>query len=58
MQIITLFPVEKGRTPLVVRFSADNGNSWNDEFVLEREPGEYSYPAVIGIGVDYLVNGL
>ncbi|MEF3306020.1 sialidase family protein [Paenibacillus sp. GYB003] len=43
-------PVEKGRTPLVVRFSADNGSSWNDEFVLEREPGEYSYPAVIGCG--------
>ncbi|WP_170318289.1 sialidase family protein [Paenibacillus thalictri] len=35
------------RTPLVVAFSRDNGLTWQDEVVLEDEPGEYSYPAVI-----------
>lgn len=34
------------RTPLNVAVSAD-GKTWNDVFVLETEPGEYSYPAVI-----------
>jgi predicted neuraminidase len=35
------------RTPLVVRFSTDNGLTWADEFVLESESGEFSYPAII-----------
>lgn len=35
------------RTPLVVRFSTDNGRSWANEFTLEDEPGEYSYPAIV-----------
>jgi predicted neuraminidase len=38
------------RTPLVIRFSRDNGDSWSDEIVLEHEPGEYSYPAIIAEG--------
>jgi len=38
------------RTPLVVRFSSDNGMSWGGEFVLEKEPGEYSYPAIVADG--------
>lgn len=38
------------RTPLVVRFSADNGAIWDGEFVLEDEPGEYSYPAIVARG--------
>lgn len=35
------------RSPLVVSFSTDNGRTWVEPYVLEREPGEYSYPAVI-----------
>ncbi|AHG92466.1 WD40-like beta Propeller containing protein (plasmid) [Gemmatirosa kalamazoonensis] len=34
------------RTPLNVALSTD-GASWTDALVLERDPGEYSYPAVI-----------
>jgi len=36
----------KGRTPLNVALSSD-GKVWSAALVLEREPGEYSYPAVI-----------
>jgi predicted neuraminidase len=36
----------KGRTPLNVAISRD-GKKWNIAHVLESEPGEYSYPAVI-----------
>ncbi|HVJ69480.1 MAG TPA: sialidase family protein [Caulifigura sp.] len=36
----------KGRTPLNVATSKD-GQSWNAALVLESEPGEYSYPAII-----------
>ena len=36
----------KGRTPLNVAISRD-GKTWEAALVLEREPGEYSYPAVI-----------
>jgi predicted neuraminidase len=36
----------EGRSPLNVALSRD-GKSWNATLVLEREPGEYSYPAVI-----------
>lgn len=36
----------KGRTPLNVAISAD-GQTWQAALVLEHEPGEYSYPAVI-----------
>lgn len=43
-------PVTRHRTPLVLRFSSDNGQTWGDEFVLEDEPGEYSYPAVLCVG--------
>lgn len=37
---------EKGRTPLNVAVSRD-GKVWEAALVLESEPGEYSYPAVI-----------
>ncbi|MGC1276401.1 MAG: sialidase family protein [Planctomycetaceae bacterium] len=37
---------EKGRTPLNVAISSD-GKAWEMVAVLEDEPGEYSYPAVI-----------
>jgi predicted neuraminidase len=36
----------KGRTPLNVALSRD-GSAWTTVHVLENEPGEYSYPAVI-----------
>jgi predicted neuraminidase len=37
---------ETERTPLNVAVSAD-GKTWTDLIVLEKDPGEYSYPAVI-----------
>lgn len=36
----------RGRTPLNVAVSAD-GKTWQAAAVLENQPGEYSYPAVI-----------
>jgi predicted neuraminidase len=36
----------QGRTPLNVAISRD-GTTWDEALVLERDPGEYSYPAVI-----------
>lgn len=39
-------PVRKGRTPLAVAVSRD-GRDWRQVIVLEDQPGEYSYPAVI-----------
>jgi len=45
---------EKGRTPLNLAVSRD-GKLWEAALVLEREPGEYSYPAVIQ-GGDGLVH--
>jgi predicted neuraminidase len=36
----------KGRTPLNVALTRD-GRTWEAAHVLEAEPGEYSYPAVI-----------
>lgn len=38
--------VEKGRSPLNLAISRD-GKTWRPGPVLEHEPGEYSYPAVI-----------
>ncbi len=35
------------RTPLNLTFSDDDGKTWGTHYVLEDEPGEYSYPAVI-----------
>ena len=37
----------KGRTPLNIAFSIDNGKNWGKPFVLEDGPSEYSYPAII-----------
>jgi predicted neuraminidase len=44
--LIVYNPTERGRTPLAVATSTD-GKSWQPSVVLENEPGEYSYPAVI-----------
>ncbi|TBL73901.1 sialidase family protein [Paenibacillus thalictri] len=38
------------RTPLVLTVSGDNGLTWGHELVLEDEPGEYSYPAIVAEG--------
>ncbi len=35
------------RTPLNLAFSDDDGKTWGTAYVLEEEPGEYSYPAII-----------
>jgi predicted neuraminidase len=40
-------PTHVGRTPLVLAISSDDGQTWKTVKVLEDEPGEYSYPAVI-----------
>jgi predicted neuraminidase len=39
-------PTTKGRSPLDVAISPD-GKTWKTALVLEDQPGEYSYPAVI-----------
>ncbi|PZT52292.1 sialidase family protein [Paenibacillus silvae] len=43
---ISGYSTESPRTPLVVAFSNDNGETWGHEWVLEDEPGEYSYPSI------------
>lgn len=43
------------RTPIVLSTSGDNGRTWKQELVLEDEPGEFSYPAVISDGKDIFV---
>ncbi len=45
---------QTARTPLNVALSAD-GTAWRSALVLEDEPGEYSYPAVI-VASDGLVH--
>jgi len=37
----------KGRTPLSLAVSADDGVTWKQVLTLEDGPGEYSYPALI-----------
>jgi predicted neuraminidase len=39
-------PTTSARTPLCAAVSSD-GRAWKNVLTLEREPGEYSYPAVI-----------
>ncbi len=38
------------RTPLVLKISQDNGHTWDYEYVLEKDEGEYSYPAIVSRG--------
>lgn len=45
-QLLVYNHTPKGRTPLNVAVSND-GKAWQAALVLENEPGEYSYPAVI-----------
>jgi predicted neuraminidase len=44
--VLVCNPVARGRTPLAV-FVSTEGRDWKQAVVLEDEPGEYSYPAVI-----------
>jgi predicted neuraminidase len=45
-QLIVYNHTSRGRTPLNVAVSRD-GKAWEGALVLESQPGEYSYPAVI-----------
>ena len=45
-QLIVYNHANRGRSPLNVALSLD-GKTWQAALVLESEPGEYSYPAVI-----------
>ena len=45
-QLVVYNHTREGRSPLNVALSRD-GRSWDAALVLERDPGEYSYPAVI-----------
>jgi predicted neuraminidase len=45
-QLLVYNHTSDGRTPLNVAVSRD-GKLWEAALVLEREPGEYSYPAVV-----------
>ena len=50
-------PTTKGRTPICVLLSTDNGQTWPRRLDLETDEGEYSYPAIIttqtGIAITY-----
>ncbi|MCZ2341957.1 MAG: exo-alpha-sialidase [Bacteroidales bacterium] len=46
-QLLVYNHTTRGRTPLNVAVSTDDGQTWKSAAVLETEPGEYSYPAVI-----------
>lgn len=43
------------RTPLIISLSSDNGLNWKELCVLEDEPGEYSYPAIVAKGDEIFV---
>ncbi len=38
---------ERGRSPLHIARSTDDGKNWSAPLMLESNPGEYSYPSVI-----------
>lgn len=46
-QLLVYNHTTRNRTPLNVAVSTDDGKTWKAAAVLETEPGEYSYPAVI-----------
>jgi len=45
-------PTHRGRTPLILSMSSDEGATWKLVKTLEDAPGEYSYPAIIQAGDD------
>lgn len=38
---------ERGRSPLHIARSTDDGKTWSEPLMLESNPGEYSYPSVM-----------
>lgn len=38
------------RSPLVLRLSRDNGQTWDDELLLDEGISQYSYPAIVAGG--------
>ncbi|HMF92790.1 MAG TPA: sialidase family protein [Vicinamibacterales bacterium] len=54
-QLIVYNHTTQGRSPLNVAVSRD-GKTWKAALVLERDAGEYSYPAVIQSAADGLVH--
>ena len=48
-------PVTKGRHPLSVLLSQDNGQTWPHRLDIETEPGEYSYPAIIPTATGFAI---
>ena len=56
--VLAYNPVEQNwgpRTPLVLSMSCDNGVTWKQVCVLEKEDGEYSYPAIVADDEEILV---
>lgn len=45
--VLAFNDAEKGRTPLNLAVSADEGDTWPTTLTVEDGPGEFSYPAVI-----------
>jgi predicted neuraminidase len=45
--VLVCNPTHKGRTPLSLLMSVDNGETWGRRLDLETGPGEYSYPSII-----------
>jgi predicted neuraminidase len=45
--VLACNPTHKGRTPLSLLASGDNGDTWPWRLDLEIGPGEYSYPSII-----------
>ncbi|BFT70989.1 exo-alpha-sialidase [Paenibacillus sp. P36] len=43
------------RTPLVLRFSKDNGLTWENELLLDEGDKQYSYPAIIANGPELFI---
>jgi predicted neuraminidase len=38
---------ERGRSPLHIARSSDDGKTWSQPLMLESNPGEYSYPSIM-----------
>jgi len=43
------------RTPIVLSTSFDNGDTWDNQFILDDGPGEFSYPAIVSGGNDIFI---
>ena len=41
------------RTPLVISFSDNNGESFSRQLILEKDEGEYSYPSIVAEGSQF-----